>query len=190
MAWITKDSANTQIETRKEPYLTGEMEKQLREIYLPRYERPKGALLAALHMIQHAYGWVPAQAMKEIATVLDIAPSEVLDTVSFYEEFWVEPRGEYLIGICRSLACEFCDATACTEAIKSKLGIDVGQTTDDGKITLIEQECVGSCGTAPVALIDHDLHENITPERICAMIDRILDGSYTEGGSGAVKEDL
>merc|ERR1711879_994156 len=93
-------------------------------------------------MIQHHYGWVPHQAMKEIAEVLDIAPSEVLDTVTFYEEYWEHSKGENLISVCRSIACEFCSATDCTEAIKSKLGIDVGQTTPDNKFTLVELECI------------------------------------------------
>ncbi len=190
MAWITKNSAGTQIDTRDEPYLTAGMEQELREVYIPRYERPKGALFAALHMIQHHYGWIPAQSMKEIAAVLSIAPSEVLDTVTFYEEFWEHPKGEHLISVCRSIACEFCEATACTEAIKKKLDIDVGQTTDDGKFTLVELECIGSCGTAPALLLDEDLHENITPDRICSMIDQVQSGTYTKGGTGAVKEDL
>ncbi len=189
MAWKTKNSAETQIDTRDEPYLTPDMEKQLREVYVPRYERTKGALLPALHMIQHHYGWIPRQAMKEIADVLEIAPSEVLDTVSFYEEFWEKPKGEHLISVCRSIACEFCDATACTEAVKKKLDIDVGETSEDGKFTLVELECIGSCGTAPAALLDEDLHENLTPERLCTMIDQLKDGSYKQGGTGAVKED-
>ncbi|MGV6813610.1 MAG: NADH-quinone oxidoreductase subunit NuoE [Phycisphaerales bacterium] len=190
MAWKTKNSADAQIETRDEPYLTPEMEKKLREVYMPRYERTKGALFPALHMVQHHYGWIPQQAMKEIAEVLGIAPSEVLDTVSFYEEYWELPKGEHLVSVCRSIACEFCEATKCTEAIKSKLGIDVGQTTEDGKFTLVELECLGSCGTAPVALIDDDLHENLTPERIVSMIDQVQSGTYQPGGTGAVKEDL
>ncbi len=189
MAWITKNSADTQIETRDEAYLTPDMETKLREVYVPRYERPKGALFAALHMIQHHYGWIPQQAMAEIAKVLDIAPSEVLDTVTFYEEYWEQPKGEHLISVCRSIACEFCNATACTEAIKSKLGIDVGQTTDDKKFTLVELECIGSCGTAPAALIDDDLHENVTPERVVSMIEQLQNGTYTKGGTGAVIED-
>ena len=190
MPWITKDSAGTQIETRAKPYFTAEMEKTIREQYLPRYEQPKGALFAALHMVQHHYGWIPAQAMKEIAEVLTIAPSEVLDTVSFYEEFWEKPKGEHLVSVCRSVACEFCESTACTEAIKAKLGIDVGETTEDNTFTLIELECIGSCDTAPVALIDEDLHENLTPERVVKLIESVQNGTYTKGGTGAVKEDL
>jgi NADH-quinone oxidoreductase subunit E len=190
MAWITKDSAGTQIETRPERYFTADMEKTIREEHLPRFEKPKGALFAALHMVQHHYGWIPAQAMKEIADVLTIAPSEVLDTVTFYEEFWEKPKGEHLVAVCRSIACEFCEATACTEAIKAKLDIDVGETTEDNKFTLVELECIGSCDTAPVALIDDDLHENLTPERVCKLIDDVKNGTYTKGGTGAVKEDL
>jgi NADH-quinone oxidoreductase subunit E len=190
MAWITKNSAGTVIETRDEPYLTSEMVKEIREVYIPRYHRPKGALFPALHMIQHQYGWIPAQAMKEIAEVLEIAPSEVLDTVTFYEEYWEHPKGENLISVCRSIACEFCDATKCTEAIKSKLGIDVGETTDDGKFTLVELECIGSCGTAPAAIYNEDLHENLTPENAVKLIEQMQDGTYTKGGTGAVKEDI
>ena len=187
MAWISKDSAHAQVPTRDEPWLTESMVTELREVYLPRYERAKGALFPALHMIQHAYGWVPAQAMKEIADVLGIAPSEVMDTVSFYEEYWSHPKGEHTIAVCRSIACEFCDATKCTEAIKGELGIDVGQTTEDNKFTLVELECIGSCGTAPAAIYDEDLHENLTPERCVELIQQIKSGSYTKGGSGAVK---
>jgi len=190
MPWITKDSARTRVETRDEPWLTPEMHATIAEELLPRYEHPKGALMHALHLVQHAYGWIPAQAMGEVAEALSITPAEVMDTVSFYEEYWTHPKGEHLISVCRSIACEFCDATACTEAVKKKLGIDVGQTTEDNRFTLVELECIGSCGTAPAAIIDEDLHENLTPERLCSLIDQIRDGSYTKGGTGAVKEDL
>ncbi len=190
MPLITKNSGSAKIDTRDEPYLTAEMAQKLREIYIPRYSKPKGALFHALPMVQHHYGWIPQQAMKEIAEVLSITPAEVLDTVSFYEEYWEHTKGENLISVCRSIACEFCKATACTEAIKEKLGIDVGQTTEDGKFTLVELECIGSCGTAPAALINEDLHENLTPERAVEMIDQIQKGTYQQGGTGAVKEDL
>jgi len=190
MPWITKNSGSAIIETRDEPYLTPDMVKKLRDEYIPRYQMPKGALFQALHLVQHHYGWVPKQAMKEIAEVLNITPGEVLDTVSFYEEYWEHNKGENLISVCRSIACEFCSATACTEAIKEKLGIDVGQTTPDNKFTLVELECIGSCGTAPAALYNEDLHENLTPERAVEMIDQIQNGSYKAGGTGAVKEDL
>ena len=190
MAWITKPSATSRVERRAEPYLTDAMKSHLREEMLPRFETSHAALLPALHEIQHAYGWVPPQAMMEVAEFLDIPTAEVLDTASFYEEYWLKPKGKTLVSVCRSIACEFCGQPELTQSIKDKLGIDVGQTTEDGEFTLVELECLGSCGTAPVALINEDLHENATPQRVCDMIDHVKAGTYRKGGSGSVKEDL
>lgn len=164
MAWITKPSGTMKIERRDEPYLTAAMKQELTTRYLPRYETTMGALLPALHMIQHDYGWIPHQAMMEIAAFLKIKPADVIDTASFYEEYWLKPKGQHLIAVCRSIACEFCGHEKITQAIKDTLGIDVGETTDDGAFTLIEIECLGSCDTAPVMLIDDVLHERLTPE--------------------------
>jgi NADH-quinone oxidoreductase E subunit len=173
MAWITKNSAGTRIERRAEPYLTEAMRKDLSERILPRYANRQAAVLPSLHMIQHEYGWVPAQAMEEIAAFLGLKPSEILDTASFYEEYWLKPKGRHLIQVCRSIACEFCGQRQITEACKRTLGIDVGETTDDGEFTLVELECLGSCGTAPAALIDETLHENLTPEQVPALLDKV-----------------
>lgn len=170
MAWITKPSATTRVQTRDEPYLTEAMRDQLTREILPRYETTLAALLPSLHTIQHAYGWIPAQAMLEIARFLDIEPAQVLDTASFYEEYWLKPKGTHLVSVCRSIACEFCGQHAITEAIKAELAIDVGETTDDGAFTLIELECIGSCGTAPALIIDETLHEDVTPEQIPALL--------------------
>ncbi len=175
MAWITKNSATMRVERRPEPYLTQTMRSRLESEVLPRYETKKAALLPALHMIQHEYGWIPHQAMLEIAEFLDIPPAEVLDTASFYEEYWLHPKGTHTIAVCRSVACEFCEHEKITQAVKDRLGIEVGETTDDGRFTLVELECLGSCGTAPVALIDETLHERLTPEQILALLDEITD---------------
>ncbi len=175
MAWITKNSATARVERRAQPYLTDAMRSRLETELLPRYETRKAALLPALHMIQHEYGWIPHQAMLEIAQALDIPPAEVLDTASFYEEYWLHPKGAHTIAVCRSIACEFCGHEEITQAVKDKLGIDVGETTDDGRFTLIELECLGSCGTAPVALIDETLHERLTPRQILDLLDEIDD---------------
>jgi len=171
MAWMTKPSGTMKIERRDEPYLTSKMKDEATKTYLPRYETKAGALLPTLHMVQHAYGWIPQQAMMEIAEFLGLAPAHVIDTASFYEEYWLKPKGEHLIAVCRSIACEFCDHKAVTDACRKKLGIEVGETTDDGKFTLIEIECLGSCGSAPVALVDETLHENLTPAKIESAID-------------------
>ena len=177
MAWIVKDSAGMKVERRSEPYLTGAMREHLTKQILPRYEQKKGALLPCLHEVQHAYGWIPGQAMEEIASFLGVAPSEVLDTASFYEEYWLNRKGEHLVSVCRSIACEFCGQPAITQAVKDALGIDVGETTEDGKFTLIELECLGSCGTAPALLIDETLHENVKPEEIRGLLEKVGRGT-------------
>lgn len=171
MAWITKDSAGAQIERRDTPYLTDEMKRDLTERFLPRYETKHGALLPALHMIQHAQGWIPPQALTEIADFLELTPADVLDTASFYEEFWLHRKGKHLVAVCRSIACEVCNHKAITDACRKKLDIEPGETSDDEQFTLVELECLGSCGSAPVALIDETLHENLTPDQIERLID-------------------
>jgi NADH-quinone oxidoreductase E subunit len=175
MAWITKNSGGAKVERRSEPYLTAAMKADLSARVLPRYANTMGAMLPCLHEIQHAYGWIPPQAMMEIAEFLGLKPSDVLDTASFYEEYWLKPKGTYLIQVCRSIACEVCGHAKITQAVKDKLGIDVGETTDDGKFTLIELECLGSCDTAPVALVNETLHEKLTPESIASVLDRLPD---------------
>ncbi|QOI99920.1 MAG: NADH-quinone oxidoreductase subunit NuoE [Phycisphaeraceae bacterium] len=159
------------IDRRPEPYVTAAMREKIERQILPRYENRMGALLPCLHEVQHAYGWIPAQAMEEIAGVLGLKPSEVYDTASFYEEYWLKPKGAHLIAVCRSIACECMDYRAITGAVKARLGIEVGETTEDGRFTLVEVECLGSCDTAPVALVDERLHENLTPESVIRAID-------------------
>ena len=172
MAWITKNSASMQIPRRSEPYLTDAMKKDLRERIMPRYETKLACTMPGLHLIQHEYGWVPLQAMEELAGFLGVSAAEVIDTASFYEEYWLKPKGEHLISVCRSIACEMCGQPALTQAIKDKLGIDVGETTDDGKWTLIELECPGACGGSPSILIDETLHENVKPGDVGRLIDQ------------------
>jgi NADH-quinone oxidoreductase subunit E len=188
MAWITKDSAGAKVEHRAEPYLTPAMRKDLSERIVPRYAVKQAAVLPCLHLIQHEYGWVPAQAMEEIAAFLGLKPADIIDCASFYEEYWLKPKGTHLIQVCRSIACEFCGQREVTEACKRKLNIDVGETTDDGTFTLIELECLGSCGTAPAALIDETLHENLTPESVERLIDQVAGqpghASHTQGSNG------
>jgi NADH-quinone oxidoreductase E subunit len=176
MAWITKNSAAAKVERRAEPYLTGAMKDELSKTVLPRYETKLAGLLPCLHAVQHHYGWVPPQAMLEIAEFLSIKPSDVIDTASFYEEYWLKPKGKHIIQVCRSIACEFCGHQAITDAVREKLGIEVGETTDDGEFTLIELECLGSCGTAPAALVNEVLHENLTPATVLKAIDEVRKG--------------
>lgn len=176
MAWITKPSATQTIPTRAEPYLTAAMKETWERDLIPRYATRHGALMPILHEIQHAHRCIPYQAMIEIAAFLKITPAEVLDTVSFYEEFTTEKLGQCVIGICQSIACEVCGHQKLLDHVRGKLGIEPHETTDDGKFTLLALECLGSCGTAPVALFNETLHENLTVEKVDELIDEARRG--------------
>lgn len=173
MAWITKNSGTMQIERRDEPYLTAQMKEHLERDVLPRYPTKRAATLPALHEVQHAHGWIPPQAIEEIAEFLGLQASEVLDTATFYEEFFLQPRGKYTVWVCQSISCELMGNVPLLRKIEEKLGIEAGQTTPDGRITLMTVECLGSCGTAPCALVDEKLHENITYENFERVLDEL-----------------
>jgi len=173
MAWIVKDSANATYETRSEPYLTDEMKKRFTDDIIPRYEQTIGALLPILNEIQHTYHCVPFQAMKEVADLLELPPATVYDTVSFYEELHIEPVGEYVIGVCQSIACEVCGHQAILDHIRQKLDVEPHETTDDGKFTLMTLECLGACEAAPCCLINDKRHDNLTIQQIDEVIDSL-----------------
>lgn len=173
MGWIVKQSATQKIDRRAEPYLTDEMKQRFTRELLPRYETKLGALMPILHAIQHEYHYIPHQAMIEIAQFLELKPADVLDTASFYEEFHLEPVGRHVVAVCQSIACEVCGHQAVLDHLRHKLDIEPHETTDDGKITLLALECLGSCDTAPVALVDDTLHEYLTIEKLDEILDNL-----------------
>jgi NADH-quinone oxidoreductase subunit E len=173
MAWITENRRTEVVERRPEPYLTDDMKIDLATRYFPRYPTKRAVLLPALHAIQHEYNWIPVQAMEEIAAFLEIAPAEVMDTASFYEEYWLRPKGQYLLQLCGSLSCEICGSRILTVLLKCMLNLELGETTADGRFTLIELECLGSCGTAPVLMVNDVLYEDVTVETVDQLIARL-----------------
>src|SRR4051812_10698701 len=189
MAWITENRRTATIERRAEPYLTDELKRHLTERFIPRYPTKRAVLLPALHLIQHEYNWIPPQAMEEIGAFLELAPAEVMDTATFYEEYWLKPKGKYLIQVCRSLSCELCQSEQLTEAVRRKCNVEVGETSLDGKFTLVELECLGACGTAPVAGINEVLLEDLTPEKLEEAIDRLPEDPHQLKDPGVTWEE-
>lgn len=173
MAWLTKNSGGMTIDRRDEPYLTAAMKAKLEKEVLPRYPTKQAATLPVLHEIQHACGYLPHQAIEEAAAFLGLPASVVLDTATFYEEFFLQPRGRHTVWVCQSISCELLGQQTLLEKIQKKLGVLPGQTTPDGKFTLMTVECLGSCGTAPCALVDEKLHENLTVENFEKVLDSV-----------------
>jgi NADH-quinone oxidoreductase subunit E len=135
-----------------------------------KYPDPKSALLPALEIAQQENGWLSEEVMREVGQAMDLPPTEVASVASFYTMLYTQPVGEHVIQVCTNLSCSLLGAEHLVDYISRKLGIEVGQTTHDGKFTLLTVECLGSCGTAPMMQIDETYYENLTEEKI----DRIL----------------
>jgi NADH-quinone oxidoreductase subunit E len=135
--------------------------------YFPRYPDRRAVVLPALHAVNEQLGYVPREAVVEIAELLGLAPAEVQDTLSFYGFFRQDaPAGQVRVWVCRSLSCAARGGEELLEYLSQKLGIRPGQTTPDGRVTLEYAECLGACDFAPAALAGDVLLKNLTKEKI------------------------
>jgi len=135
--------------------------------YFPRYATRQAVTLPALHVVHDRLGHVSRQAVVEIAELLELAPAEVQDTLSFYGFFKEdEPLGRYRMWVCRSLGCAARGGEELLEYLCEKLGVRPGEKTSDGRITLEFAECLGACDFAPAILVNDTLHKNMTREKI------------------------
>jgi len=130
------------------------------------YPVKEAALLPVLHKVQDDIGWLPLAAMDWVAERLDLPKVRVYGVTSFYTMFRREKLGRHRVEICTNISCSLMGAEHLRDHLSRKLGIRPGQTTADGRITLSEVECLGSCGTAPVMLVDDEFHENLDPVKV------------------------
>lgn len=131
-----------------------------------RYPHPNSALLPALALAQKEAGWLSPEALEEVADAMGLSPAHVGSVASFYTMFNRRPVGRYLVQVCTNISCSLLGAEHVVEHLKRRLGIEVGQTTSDGLFTLLEVECLGSCGTAPMMQVNDTYYENLTEERV------------------------
>ena len=130
------------------------------------YPDPRSALLPILHRIQEEEGWISPEAQGWAAERLGLSPAMVSGVVSFYTMYRQAPCGRHLIQLCRTLSCELRGSLEIKARIRERLGIGPGETSADGRFTLVEVECLGACGTAPAMMIGDDYYENLSPERV------------------------
>ena len=126
-----------------------------------KYPDPRSAVIPALRLAQEAHGgWLPEEALREVAEALDTTPAFCLSIASFYDMFHTEPVGRHLVEVCTNVSCALSGAQGVVEAFERALGVHVGETTDDGDVTLRTVECLGGCGWATVVAVDnhHRLH--------------------------------
>src|SRR5271170_3106611 len=154
--------------------LTDEIRDRIRA-YLPRYPSKQAVTLPALHIVQDELRCVPLEAIREIADILDLAPSEVHDTMSFYGFFRDEQHklGKTRLWVCRSLACNLRGADDLLAHFSEKLGVPPGGTTPDGKITLEFAECIGACEGAPCVLLNDEHELNLTNAKADELIEKL-----------------
>jgi NADH-quinone oxidoreductase subunit E len=138
-------------------------------------DQRRSAIVGALFAAQEQNGnWLSQAAMDAVADYLQIPPIEVYEVATFYDMFETKPRAKHKIGICTNVSCMLRGSDEIVAAVKQKLGIGLGETTADGKFTVRELECMAACGGAPMCQVnDREYHENLTPEKMLALIDQL-----------------
>lgn len=134
------------------------------------YPDKRAALLPVLHMAQDRFGYVSLEVEEYVAGLFDLAPAHVHEVVTFYTLFFREPKGRHVIAVCHNLSCHLAGARTIIGHLERRLGVEVGQTTDDGRVTLLGVECLCACEHAPMMQVNDRYEFDLTPEKV----DRIL----------------
>jgi len=147
-----------------------EFEKKVDEI-VARYPQPKAAMLPVLWEVQKANGWIDPDSEAWVAERLGTSPAHVHGAVTFYTMYKQSPSGQHHIQVCTTLSCMLRGSDELVAHLEKKLGIKVGETTPDGKFSLVRVECLGSCGTAPMLQLNDDYYEDLTLDKVNALLD-------------------
>lgn len=130
------------------------------------YPTLEALTLPALHIAQRASGgWLPEAAIEGVAALLELPVARVAGVVSFYDMYHERPVGRHRIRVCTNLSCQLRGSSEIMAAIAQELGVEEGTVTSDGRCSFVHFECLGSCDTAPMMMVDDDYHENLTPDR-------------------------
>jgi NADH-quinone oxidoreductase E subunit len=135
-----------------------------------RYPRPQPVVLAALWMWQEENGWISREGMVEVARLLGIPEHHVYGVVSFYTMFNSKPVGRHKIEVCTNVSCMLRNSDRIVKHIQDSLNVGFGETTPDGRFTLVEAECLGSCGTAPMMQVGDEYYENLDEAKVDAIL--------------------
>ena len=137
-----------------------------REIAKYPAERKSSAVMAALRIAQEEHGWLSVPLMDYIAELLGMRPIQVYEVATFYSMYDLKPVGRHKINICTNISCMLCGSDTIVKHLEKRLGIKLGETTPDGKVTLKEVECLAACCGAPMFQIGKTYYENLTPQRV------------------------
>ncbi|HEY8519166.1 MAG TPA: NADH-quinone oxidoreductase subunit NuoE [Gammaproteobacteria bacterium] len=129
------------------------------------YERKRAACIDALKIVQRRHGWVSDEQLREVARLLDMSVDELDGVATFYNLLYRRPVGRHVVHVCDSVSCWLMGATNVAEHLRERFGARFGETTADGRFTLLPIPCLGACDRAPTMLVDGDLHTDLDPER-------------------------
>jgi NADH-quinone oxidoreductase subunit E len=135
------------------------------------YPDKRGALLPVLHIAQDTFGYISLEVEAYVAGLFDLSPAHVHEVVTFYTLYFRQPKGRHVVAVCHNLSCHLAGAPGILAHVKHRLGIDVGETTDDGRVTLQAVECLCACEAAPMMQVDDRYELQLTPDKV----DRILE---------------
>ncbi len=138
---------------------------------LSRYPTKQAALLPVLWVAQETWGWISREAAEEVARILDLAPAHVSGVLTFYTMYNLEPVGRHLLQFCTSISCHLAGARGILDHCRARLGIELGQTTPDGRFTMVEVECIAGCDRAPSMMVDDTYHEPMDRAKLDALLD-------------------
>ncbi len=146
-------------------------ERQEIEAELPHYPHKQAVCIDAMKIVQRHRGWVPDQSIRDIAELLDMSPDDLDGVATFYNLIYRKPVGRHVILLCNSVSCWIMGYERLRERLCQQIGIQFGETSADGRFTLLPIVCLGTCDHAPALMIDNDLHRDLTPDSV----DRILE---------------
>jgi NADH-quinone oxidoreductase subunit E len=137
------------------------------------YPDPRGALLPVLHLAQETFGWISLPVEEYVAGLFGLSPAHVHEVVTFYTLYFRERPGRHVVSVCHNLSCHLAGAPAIIAHLKQRLGVEPGETTEDGRVTLLAVECLCACEAAPMMQVDDRYELNLTPAKIDQILERL-----------------
>lgn len=171
----------TKIIEKERPVLSEKAKAEIQKVisYYPE-DKTKSAILRVLHIVEdEAGGWLSPDTMALVAEILNITPIEVYEVATFYTMFNLQPVGKYVFEVCHTGPCMLVGSDDILKHLEEKLDIKIGETTSDGMFTIKTTQCLGACGYGPMLQCGRYYHENLTPEKIDALIESCRKGEVT-----------
>ncbi len=135
------------------------------------YQEQRWGLIPLLHDVQQAVGYIPPEAIPRIASALGLFPSQVQGVITFYAQFYTEPRGRNIVRVCRGTACHVRGGKTILKLVKQELGLEEGETSPDLEYTLETVACIGVCALAPNIVINQETHGNLNPKKVARLFE-------------------